>query len=105
MAALLNNEWACGICRRRADGVAVGRPGRLLWRCDECGVERAKEVFHMPTKEFDVFEKRALQKVRDQLVEGDLVVPDGEVMTFLEWLVNDFAEAIRKEIDSGKPPF
>ena len=104
MTLALNNPWACGMCRRQADSAAVGRPGHLLWRCDVCGTERAREAFSMQ-REFNAFEKRALERVRAELMEGDLVVPDAELMQFLEWLVNSFGEEIRREIDSGKAPF
>lgn len=100
-----NNDELCGCCRRRADGTAVGRQNKLLWRCDRCSPAQLWEIFHMPPREFDVFEKRALAKVRAELMEGDLVVPDAELLPFLEWLINTFGDKIREEIDSGKPTF
>lgn len=104
MALALNNSWACGICHRQSCSGAVGRPNRLLWLCEDCGISRGLEVLGM-SQEFGVFEKRALARVREQLPEGDFVVPDAELIEFLEWLINTFGEEIRKEIDSGKPPF
>ncbi|MFG1340387.1 hypothetical protein [Xanthobacter autotrophicus] len=104
MTIPINNEWVCIVCRRQADSIAVGRPGRLGWLCEECGPERAKDAYMMQ-REFYKYERRALEKVRAELMEGDLVVPDTELINFLEWLINTFGEKIREELDSGKPPF
>lgn len=104
MTLPIDNEWVCIVCRRQADSMAVGRPGRLGWFCEECGSERAKDAYTMQ-REFYVYEKRALEAVRKELMEGDLIVPDGELITFLEWLVNTFGDKIREELDRGKPPF
>ena len=59
----------------------------------------------MPPRDFDVFEKRALKKVRDELMDGDLVVPDAELMPFLEWLINTFGEKVKEEVKGDRPPF
>lgn len=105
MTLPFNNDEVCGCCRRRCDGWAVGRPNRLLWGCNRCGPPRLLELFHMPPREFDVFEKRALKAVRDELMEGDLVVPDAELLPFLEWLINTFGEKVKEEVKGDKPPF
>lgn len=104
MTLPINNPWVCIVCRRQADSIAVGRPGRLGWLCEKCGPERAKDAYMMQ-REFYKYEQRALEKVRAELMEGDLVVPDADLITFLEWLINTFGEKIREELDSGKPPF
>lgn len=105
MTLPFNNDEICGCCRRRADGTAVGRMGKLLWRCDDCTPAQLMEIFHMPPREFDVFERRALTKVRAELMEGDLVVPDAELTTFLEWLINTFGEKVKEEVKGDAPPF
>lgn len=100
----LNNHHVCFMCGRRADGMAVGNPDRLGWYCNECGLERAKEAIRMP-KDMDVFEQRALQKVAASLPADQFNFPASELPQFIKWVIDDFGEAIRKEVDGGKAPF
>lgn len=59
----------------------------------------------MTQRAFDVFEGRAIDALREQIGEGDLVVPAEELPIFLRWLIREFGEQVRAEIDSGKAPF
>lgn len=96
-----NNINQCIVCRRRASGVAVGKPDKLGWLCHECGIERAKEVATMKEKAFDQLEKRAIQRIAEKIGE-DLQCPKDELPQLIEWLIADFGEALKAEID---PPY
>jgi ribosomal protein L37AE/L43A len=100
----LNNPQSCFLCRRRADGLAVGAPQKLGWFCSECGIPLAKEAYKMPAKELDVFEQRACAKVAE-LCTGPVTLSNEELPAFVAWAVQEFSQAIRKEIESGDPPF
>jgi ribosomal protein L37AE/L43A len=100
----IKNPHSCFICSRRSDGLAVGKPDKLAWFCEECGIKLAKEAYSMP-KEFDIFEDRALARIAAKLPPTDFNFPASELPAFLKWMIDDFGEEIRKEIESGKAPF
>ena len=101
----LNNPESCIICARRADGIAVGRPDNLGWFCEECGLDRAKEAIKMPAKQFDIFEKRACEQVAELCGTSTVTLSAQELPDFIQWAVENFAEQIRAQVQSGKPPF
>ena len=104
MSRPFNSIEQCIVCRRRASGLAVGKPEKLGWFCEGCGIPLAKEVTSMKEKEYDVIEKRAIQRVADKIGE-DLVCPKAELPQFIEWLISDFGEAIKQEVSGDSPPF
>ena len=59
----------------------------------------------MPTKEFDVLEDRVLSSIAAKLPPEDFNFPASELPNFLKWMLNDFADEIRKEIDNDGMPF
>ena len=101
MTRPFNTYQICIVCRRRSSGIAVGKPDKLGWLCHQCGIERAKEITAMKDKTFDAIEKRAIQKVADK-IGGDLQCPKEELSQLIEWLIGDFGEALKAEID---PPY
>lgn len=101
MTRPFNNLSQCIVCRRRSSGVAVGKPDKLGWFCNECASERAKEITTMPDKKFDAVEKRAIAAVA-QKIGGDLQCPQSELPQLIEWLISDFGVALKAEID---PPY
>lgn len=101
MTRPFNTYQLCIVCRRRSSGVAVGKPDKLGWFCNECASERAKEITAMPDKKFDAIEKRAIQRVADK-IGADLDCPQSELPQLIEWLISDFGEALKAEID---PPY
>jgi len=101
----VNNPEACICCGRRADGIAVGRPGKLGWYCHECGPELARIALHMLTRDWDAIEKRAAEGIAAQ-IGGDLeTVPATELPAFVLWVVAQFSESMRKQIETGEAPF
>lgn len=101
MTRPFNTHAICIVCRRRSSGVAVGNTDKLGWLCHECGIERAKEVTAMSEKKFDAVEKRAIESVAKK-IGGDLQCPKEELPQLIEWLISDFGEALKAEID---PPY
>jgi hypothetical protein len=109
----LNNPESCFLCRRRADGVGVGTPKRQGWVCAECGIPLAKEAIKMSDKAFDAFEQRAIQAAGeaagaylDSIGKTDLAqLTAAEWSVFCVTMVRSFGDAIRAEVESGKPPF
>lgn len=102
----INNPESCICCSRRADGLAVGRPERLGWFCSECGPDMARIALQMAqSKELDVYEQRAAAAVAEKLPATDFNFPAEDLPKFIGWTVREFADAIRKEIEGGKPPF
>jgi hypothetical protein len=99
----LNNPESCFICRRRADGRAVGKPAKLGWFCRDCTLELALKAIAM--QPFDVFEQRAVEAVAKQLPADNFNFPADELPAFLQWVVDAFGEAVRKEVEGGKAPF
>jgi hypothetical protein len=105
MTLPLNNHHICIVCRTRADGIGVGRPGRIGWCCHACGPQRAMEVYRLSPKALDEFEKLAIAKVIEKLDADPLTVPRDDLPAFLAWLIEEFGIAVREEIDSGRAPF
>jgi len=106
MTSRLNNPESCICCSRRADGMAVGRPGKLGWFCNDCGAEMAKVALNLiETRKFDVFEQRAAARVADLIAQQDMTLSKDELPDFIKWAVQEFSTAIRAELESGRPPF
>lgn len=102
----VNNSEACISCSRRADGLAVGHPGKLGWYCKDCGSDLAKIALAMHTRDFDVVEKRAAEDVSAILDYTEPVVLTADEMPrFIRWAVTNFADKMRDAIASGAPPF
>ena len=103
MSMRLNNDEACIVCCRRSDGVAVGDPGsrykakRLGWYCFECGPITAWSVVYMDPKNFDVIEQRVALKLAEEL--GGLEVPADEVPAFIAYIIKEFAEEMRRQVN------
>jgi ribosomal protein L37AE/L43A len=104
MTSRINNPESCICCARRADGVAVGRPEKLAWYCLECGPEMAKIALAMHTRAFDALEKSAALAVAND-AGGAIEVPDTEAPAFILWVVEQFAQNMRKQIADGGAPF
>lgn len=100
-ASRLNNPHVCFICGRHSAGIAVGKPKDLGWFCFACSLQLAKEMYDMSAKKFDEIEKRAIQRVADN-IGSDLECPKSELPQLIEWLISDFGEALKAEID---PPY
>jgi hypothetical protein len=108
-----NNPHVC-LCSRRADGFAVGKPGNLLWYCDECGPAIAKMVLKMTDKAFDAYEQRAVTAASEaggEYLDGagkgdafDRVTPE-EWSEMTVRIIRTFADTIRREVESGVAPF
>lgn len=94
----------CFICHRRSDGLAVGSPTKLKWFCADCGIPLALEASKM-AKELDVFEQRACEQVAELCGTSQITLNKDELPAFVQWAVKEFGEAVRKEIEGGKPPF
>lgn len=106
MNSRLNNVQLCFCCGRRADGWAVGRPGRLAWGCNQCGIDLVKVGLSMAgSKELDEFEKRACAKVAELVGTTEVTLNKDELAEFVGWAVKEFGDAVRKEIESGAAPF
>ncbi len=103
-ASRINNSESCICCARRADGVAVGKPGKLGFYCNDCGPDMAKIALAMHTRQFDDVEKRAAQAVA-AAAGGAIEVPITESPAFILWVVEQFAENMRRDMESGAPPF
>ena len=107
MTSRLNNPESCICCARRADGLAVGKPGKLGWYCEQCTPELARIALDMALqrpKELDSLEKLAAEKVAEQ-IGGDATIPAAELPAFVAWTVKEFAEVMRKNMESGAAPF
>jgi ribosomal protein L37AE/L43A len=105
LSSLLNNEHVCGVCRRRAHGLAAGRPGKALWFCDPCGPAIAREiVMTFDQQRLDAIEAEALNRVLDQLPDAIEVAP-AERHEFVTWLIREFGTQIRKAARDGHAPF
>jgi ribosomal protein L37AE/L43A len=103
----VNNPEACICCGRRADGLAVGRPGRLGWYCAECTPELARIALTMATsnpRHFDTIELKAAELVAEA-AGGDISMPAAELPAFVSWAVKEFAEQMRKMMEAGAAPF
>ena len=108
--ARLNNPESCICCGRRADGLAVGRPGKLGFYCIECGPDMAKVALALLAssgRPLDGVEQRVLERLAGEAVSGEesLTVPAAELPAFLAWAVKSFATGMRDEIAAGGPPF
>lgn len=98
----LNCPDVCFVCARRAAGGGVGRPGRIGWLCTDCSPKIGRIA--MATK-FDIYEERACKAVAEQLPATNFTFPADELPDFVRWIVEEFGEAIRRELESGEPPF
>lgn len=105
MNARVNNSEACICCSRRADGVAVGRPGKLGWYCNDCGPDLAKVALAMMHRDLDNVEKRAAVLVAEAAGQGEIVLKPEELPAFVSWVVKEFADTMRKQFENGAPPF
>lgn len=105
-SARLNDHTQCVCCARRADGLAVGKPGRLAWYCQECGHDLAKSALAMiKTKELDVYETRACEAVAALCGLTEVRLPADELPQFIAWVIAEFGPALRKQLEGGEPPF
>jgi ribosomal protein L37AE/L43A len=113
MTRPFNNSECCFVCRRRAAGIGVGKPGQQGWLCMTCDINLAKEAYHMSGRDFDVFERRALKAAGetagaylDEIGKTDLAsLDEAQWLHFLERVVTAFGDAVRAEVQSGKAPF
>jgi hypothetical protein len=103
-AARINNSESCLCCSRRADGLAVGHPGKLAWYCNQCGPNMAKIALALHERQFDAVEKRAALAVAEA-AGGAIEVPAAEVPAFVLWVIEQFANCMRQDMASGAPPF
>lgn len=115
---LKQDRWhvACGVCRRRADGLGyappVGRP--VLWLCDDPAcLKLGKTVFHMPEPVLDAYEARARDEAGqdaggylDELGVTDLekLRPE-EWRVFLDKVILGFETSLRRQLTEGAAPF
>ena len=105
MTSRINNPEACICCGRRSDGLAVGKPQKLGWYCNECGPDLAKVAVAMAQREFDIIEKRAIKAVSDMIGNDPVTLDPKETPDFLKWMIDEFSQAMRREIESGAAPF
>lgn len=102
----INNSHLCISCSRRADGLAVGRPGHLGWFCNTCGPDLAQIALAMAkTPEFDIVEQRAANKVAELSGLSEFTLTASELPDFIKWAVTEFGEAVRKELEGKDVPF
>jgi hypothetical protein len=101
----INNPEVCVCCSRRADGLAVGRPQRLAWYCNECGPDLARIALQMAQRNMDTLEQRVCIKVAEECGEEPLTIPPNELPAFIAFVVKSFADSMRKELESGGAPF
>lgn len=102
----INNSESCLVCGRRSDGMAVGEPGspwsppRLGWYCNECGPVTAWKVVFMDPRKLDTIEKRVAIKLAEDICHAGepFEIPAEEMPQFISWLIQEFAEAMRKEV-------
>jgi hypothetical protein len=104
MPSRVNNSEACICCSRRADGLAVGQPSKLGWYCKDCGPDLAKIALALHARQFDAVEKRAACAIAEA-AGGPIDVPAQEAPAFILWVVEQFADRMRKDMASGAPPF
>jgi ribosomal protein L37AE/L43A len=105
MLERLNNSHVCFCCSRRSDALAVGKPSKLAWYCQECGPDLAKKALSMQEKDLDTLEKFCVVKVAEEAGEGDVTITAAELPSFISWAVKSFAETMRKHLDEGGAPF
>lgn len=98
-----NDHFLCVVCRCRADGLAVGKPEKLAWYCKDCGPRRARRA--LMTKKFDVFEERACCAVAEFMGTSEITLRKDEMADFVRWVVEEFGNALRKDLESDNPPF
>jgi len=106
----LDNTESCFLCRRRADGLGVLKGNHVGWLCQQCtdGGYGMKAIA-MRARAFDEYETRALQAAGnaagsylDQIGQTDLAQLDpANWDVFCRILVNEFGEAIRREVGVG----
>lgn len=104
MTLPLNDEHVCGVCRRRAHGLAVGKPGRALWFCDACGPSLARTIMNASPQSFDAIERDALDRVLEQLPDTIEVAPEDR-HEFVTWIIREFGAGMRKAAADGHAPF
>lgn len=102
VAMLLNNSFVCAVCRRRAMGLAVGKPGRAAWFCEACGASPARKVMEMGQENFDGIERAAMDLVLAELPDRIEVEPQDR-REFLEWLIKSFGDNLRKTANDHAP--
>jgi ribosomal protein L37AE/L43A len=90
---------SCVVCARRAGASAVGRSPRLGWYCTECDVQIARAAIDMVSKQFDVVEQFACQRVATIINSTDddvLIIQREDVALFVSWVVDEFAKQMRE---------
>lgn len=105
MTSRINNPESCICCARRTDGLAVGRPGRLGWYCNDCGPDLARIALQMQNRNFDSLEQRIAEQVAAKAGSDPLTIEPAELPAFISWAVKEFADTIRKEVETGGAPF
>lgn len=101
----LNNPDSCICCTRRTDGLAVGRPGKLGWFCNDCGPDLARIALGMQTRNMDAVEQRVCLKVAEECSTEALTIEPAELPAFIAYVVKSFADTIRKDMEEGGAPF
>lgn len=104
MTKQICNWDVCICCGRRSDNLAVGTQKKFGAYCFSCGPDMAKIALALHTREFDAVEKRAAHAVAD-LAGGAIEVPAEEGPAFILWVVENFALDMRRQLESGAPPF
>lgn len=101
----LNNSHSCFVCARRTDALAVGRPDRLAWYCNDCGPELARKALYMKARDLDSLEKLVAVKVAEEAGEQPITIDPTELPAFISWAVKSFADTMRKHLEEGGAPF
>lgn len=105
---LLDNTEVCFVCRRRAEGMATGGL-RRGWLCNDCGPQVGAKAYAMPSRQFDEYELRALDRAGaragqylDEIACTDLArLRPTEFRTFLALFLRTFGDGIRAEVARG----
>jgi hypothetical protein len=102
----LNNPDSCICCARRTDGLAVGRPPKLAWYCSDCGPDLARIALQMQNRNLDAVEQRACLKVAEECSGAEaLTIQAAELPAFISFVVKQFADTMRKDLEAGGAPF
>lgn len=102
---LLNRFGVCVVCRAQSIAIAAGEyPGRLAWFCETCGGELAERILHMKDNKLNKLETDAVMKLLEQFPDRIVIEPEQRV-EFIEWIIAEFGNNIRRELDANTPPF
>lgn len=104
MTKQICNWDVCICCGRRSDNLAVGTQKKFGAYCFECGPDMAKIALALYARDFDAVEKRAAMAVAEA-AGGPIEVPAEEAPAFILWVIENYAENMRKQFEAGAPPF